>query len=153
MTQTQATSRTVLDEPYRPLVVWDFDGVIFPYTRGWHDGSLYELLSPEALDGMRYQQSALGMAVAVVTARPAAQLPLVAQALARQGHMNVAVDWNCRREFWKGGPDGTQILVSNRKLAAVAYIDDRGLGYRPGMNMRTLHASVLTLRDRARRSD
>lgn len=150
MTQTSTTDVRSAETVYRDLVVWDFDGVLFPYSKGWHDGSLYELLSPEALSAIRYQQSALGMAVAVVTARPAAQLPLVAQALARQGHMNVAVDWNCRREFWNGGDDGSQILVSNRKLAAVAYIDDRALGYRPGMNMRTLHASVIALRDRAK---
>ena len=67
-----------------------------------------------------------GWAVAVVTAaRPA----VVARALGKAG-FKVYVDNYMELEWWDGGKDGDRVLVTNRKISATAYIDDRAVNFR-----------------------
>jgi hypothetical protein len=107
-------------------VAVDFDGVIHTYSRGWADGSIYDPPLPGAIEALRGLM--VRYAVFVHTTRdpwPAAQwldahgLPAVIE-LTPTG-AGVAV-----REFWN---DQSQILVTNRKLPAVAYIDDRAVRF------------------------
>lgn len=101
----------------------DFDGVIHAYRRGWADGSIYDQPMPGALDGLRTLME--HDAVFVFTSRNTEQ---VADWLFERGDFNVT--WEppgesiC--EFWN---DRHRILVTNRKLPATAYLDDRAVRF------------------------
>jgi trehalose-6-phosphatase len=96
----------------------DFDGMIHAYSRGWADGTIYDPPVPGALDGLR--QLLDQDAVFVFTAREPEQ---VAEWLSLHGFI-------CRTEhegpFWNVRG---QLLVTNRKLPATAYLDDRAVRF------------------------
>lgn len=100
-------------------VAIDFDGVIHSYDKGWHDGTIYGEPIPGAFEAIRKLQLA-SHAVYVHTSRDEAQ---VFEWLARHG---VAATYGAIVQFWDN-PD--VVLVSNRKLPAVVYIDDRGVRF------------------------
>ncbi|MCI3240263.1 hypothetical protein [Streptomyces spinosisporus] len=96
----------------------DFDGVIHAYSRGWGDGTIYDPPMPGALDGLRQLMEA--DSVFVHTTRDPIQ---VADWLSMRGFI-------CRTEhdgpFWNVRG---QLLVTNRKLAANHYLDDRAVRF------------------------
>ncbi|MCM8548931.1 hypothetical protein [Streptomyces sp. STCH 565 A] len=96
----------------------DFDGVIHAYSKGWHDGTIYDPPMPGALDGLR--QLMKQHAVFVLTTRDISQVG----------------SWLLERDFSvRLGHDGPfwnergRLLVTNRKLAATAYLDDRAVRF------------------------
>jgi hypothetical protein len=130
----------------------DFDGVIHAYTRGWADGSIYDPPLPGAFDGLRalMRQDA----VFIFTAREPEQV----QPWLEGYGFDVTIDESCIPCFGAGGgqpvdlddrPTGPaweckackgsglltfwnqrgQLLVTNRKLAATVYLDDRALRF------------------------
>lgn len=104
---------------YAPTVAVDFDGVIHAYSRGWADGTIYDPPLPGALDGLARLRE--HYAVFIHTTREPTQVA----AWLHQAGVPVALDhegtfWN-RRDM---------VLVTNRKLPAVAYIDDRAYTFR-----------------------
>lgn len=135
-----------------PTVAVDFDGVIHLFTRGWFDGTIYDPPVPYALDSLAQLQA--DYAVFVHTSRQPVE---VADWLVRQGEGRIEcvteherprteTTWKLaqwpeggkfhvigdntsirkQRTFWD---DRTKIFVTNRKLPAVAYIDDRGIRF------------------------
>ncbi|MDX3019889.1 hypothetical protein [Streptomyces acidiscabies] len=96
----------------------DFDGVIHTYSRGWQDGTIYDPPMPGALDGLRalMEQDA----VFIFTTRPAID---VAMWLENHG-FSTRFDFD--GTFWN---DRGVLLVTNRKLAATAYLDDRAVRF------------------------
>lgn len=112
-----------------PTVAVDFDGVIYAYSRGYADGTIYDPPAPGAIDAVRTLMDRY--AVYVHTTRDPRQ---VADWLSRRG-LDVLVEvWmtddgeiipdDQDREFWN---DRGQLLVTRRKLPAIAYIDDRAV--------------------------
>ncbi len=105
----------------------DFDGVVHAYSKGWGEGDIYDPPFEGAFDGLRWLME--HEAVYILTSRDARQ---VAQWLSDVGGFAVTVDakaytysynpdgWN--GEFWN---ERNMLLVTNRKLAASYYIDDR----------------------------
>lgn len=103
-----------------PTVAVDFDGVIHAYSKGWQDGTIYDPPLPGALDGLRSLMERY--AVFIHTTREPMQ---VARWLHEHG-------FDCTPdpgglEFWNevGGP----LLITQRKLPAIAYIDDRAIRF------------------------
>src|SRR6266540_4074984 len=99
----------------------DFDGVIHAYSRGWQDGSIYDEPMPGAFDALRTLMERY--AVFIHTTRNAEQ---VARWINDQQGPPVCYGSADRIEFWN-----TQgvLLVTDRKLPAVAYIDDRAIRF------------------------
>lgn len=100
-------------------VAVDFDGVIHAYSKGWHDGTIYDDPVPGAFDALRKLMETY--AVFIHTTRDVAS---VADWISdRTGIRTTNLD---PREFWNGRGE---ILVTNLKYPAVAYIDDRGIRF------------------------
>lgn len=133
-------------------VAVDFDGVIHAYGQGWRDGTIYDGLVPGALKAL--DTLMLDHSVFIFTSRePEYVMPWL------EGHgLDVTIDercgvchgegggqevdadyrpispaWDCDAckgygllTFWN---ERGQLLVTNRKLPAVAYIDDRGIRF------------------------
>ena len=96
----------------------DFDGVIHAYSRGWVDGSVYDEALPGALEGLRTLMEK--DAVFVFTAREVWQ---VAPWLMERGFL-VRTDYD--GSFWN---QRGRLLVTNRKLPAKVYLDDRAVRF------------------------
>jgi hypothetical protein len=114
-------------------VAVDFDGVIHTYERGWADGTIYGDLMPGAMTGLLRLMD--DHAVFVHTTRNAGQ---VARWIERQSSYAIECttrmtwwlpawwQWGKRHRFWN--TTGV-LLVTNRKLPAVAYLDDRAVRF------------------------
>ncbi|WP_165985708.1 hypothetical protein [Streptomyces sp. YIM 98790] len=99
----------------------DFDGVIHTYSRGYDDGSIYDPPVPGAVEALRELMTR--HAVFVFTSRdPSA----AAEWLGGLGFETVVDAPGSRRRFWNRR--GT-LLVTQRKLAAMAYVDDRAIRF------------------------
>lgn len=102
----------------------DFDGVIHAYSRGWHDGTCYDEPMPGALNAIRDFMRV--RPVAIMTARP---VYMVAEWMRTWlPGVPLVVDADCSLDHWTS-LDG--ILITNRKIIAAHYIDDRALRFLP----------------------
>lgn len=104
-------------------VAVDFDGVIHAYSRGWQDGSIYDGPVSGAFEALRTLMQTYAVFVHT-TREPASAGRWIAQ---QSGIMTAwHDDETTLPEFWN---DRDCILVTRRKLPAVAYIDDRGIRF------------------------
>lgn len=109
-----------------PVAV-DFDGVVHAYSRGWLDGTIYDEPVPGALDGLRALLA--DYPVLIFTSR---NVPQVATWLARHDFAVSTDDGDFSHDHpWDGRIWDVRgvLLVTNRKLGAQAYIDDRGIRF------------------------
>lgn len=101
----------------------DFDGVIHGYSRGWVDGSIYDPPVAGAFDAIRMFRR-LGYPCFVFTAR--LYLTAVWEWLDWHAPELYPQIMGADRVFW----DRVDLLgITNRKLPADIYIDDRGLRF------------------------
>lgn len=106
----------------RLCVSVDFDGVLHSYDKGWNGGAVsYD----EVSDALIRRLHDAGYAVAVCTAGPVQRSLWALSGRGLQLHGDKALIYST----WDGGDDGKLVLVTNRKVAAVAYIDDRAVRY------------------------
>lgn len=109
-------------------VAVDFDGVLHSYERGWADGSIYGDWKPGAVTAL--SQLMHRHAVFIHTTRPARQVARwIEQKSGYAFECTTRVPrtgWLRRPGFWN--EQGT-LLITNRKLAAIAYIDDRAVRF------------------------
>lgn len=102
-------------------VAVDFDGVIHRYSKGWQDGSIYDGLVPGAVEGIIALSERF--AVFILTSRDIEQ---VVPWMQNNTVLDVAADGPPWPKFWISQE---QILVTNRKLPAFAYLDDRAVRF------------------------
>ena len=106
-------------------VAVDFDRVVHDYTEGWRDGTIYGDFVPGAT--MAFSKLMRRYAVYIHTTRNPRQVANWIED--RSGHAFECEPlpwWKPWRRFWNR--QGI-LLVTNRKLPAVAYIDDRAVRF------------------------
>lgn len=103
-------------------VAVDFDGVLHSYEKGWHDGTIYGDWIPGAVVALT--QLTQQFAVFVHTTRNARE---VARWIERMSGYGFECTTRVPRSgFWN---EQGLLLVTNQKLPAVAYIDDRAVRF------------------------
>jgi hypothetical protein len=108
--------------PCVQTVAVDFDGVLHTYEYGWYDGTIYGNWMPGALTGLI--QLMQRYAVFVHTTRDAKQ---VARWIEEQSGRGIECTTRAPRSgFWT---ERGVLLVTVRKFAAIAYIDDRAVHF------------------------
>lgn len=113
----------------------DFDGVIHRYSKGWDDGTIYDGPVDNALASMEHLLQ-LGYALYIHSTRDPYQivewfreLTTVVHFVVEPIHPNDLID----HKFWQGAihKSGLPVVgVTNQKLPAVIYIDDRGVRFK-----------------------
>jgi hypothetical protein len=100
----------------------DFDGVIHSYEKGWDDGSIYGHLVPGAKDFI-FRMQAHGYAVFILSTRPAHDIVSWMRTICPELDFDVVPPETL---FW----NSTLVVgVTDRKLPALLYIDDRAVRY------------------------
>lgn len=103
-------------------VAFDFDGVIHKYSEGWKDGSIYDEINPEIVELMSMFMK-MEIPVFILSSRDSDQIVM----WMRKQNMPFSIgtiEKDC--EFWKRLD---MVGVTNVKLPAQLYIDDRGYNY------------------------
>jgi len=113
-------------EKVTQTVAVDFDGVIHRYAKGWHDGTIYDEPMPGAIEGLHKLQERY--AVFVFTSRDPERVAawLVDHGIVSTWYTGDPDAGNQHPDFWN---DQEMVLVTNRKLPAVAYVDDRAVPF------------------------
>lgn len=107
----------------RQTLALDFDGVIHSYEKGWQDGSIYGEPVKDSIGTIWFLMELFN--VFIFTSRDPVQ---VAEWLGRFG-FSCRVDMpaaKAERQFWN---DPDWLLITDQKLPALAYIDDRGIRF------------------------
>lgn len=107
----------------RSTVGVDFDGVLHAYSRGWHGGAIYDDPVPGAAEGLRSLLET--HAVFIFTSRTDLR-PVGDWVRDRLGVPVLVEHPAVRRVFWN---EPGMVYITNRKLPAAAYIDDRGIRF------------------------
>lgn len=106
----------------KETVAVDFDGVIHAYSRGWVEGSIYDPPVPGAFAALRHLMCS-GYPVFIFSSREPEQICEWIGRFAPDRHPVVVPD---DVKFWDSPH---RLGVTQRKLPAAVYLDDRGLHF------------------------
>lgn len=104
-------------------LAFDFDGVIHRYSKGWHDHTIYDSPIDGAFEAL-HELMAKGYCVFILTARPAEQVihwcrEFTPRCMDFRLIPKSVVYWDMQNV----------VGVTNRKLPARFYVDDRALRF------------------------
>lgn len=114
------TYESVGEENNRPAIAVDFDGVIHRYSKGYLNGEIYDEPMPGAEEGLKKLMEKYN--VFILSTREPRQIKRW-----MEKHINIPTAVHeGETPFWdRAGVIG----ITNKKLAAIAYIDDRAVQF------------------------
>jgi hypothetical protein len=101
----------------------DFDQTLVAHDDGWQDGRIYGKPVPGAIESLHALKQV--RSVFIMTARPRRFHAAVAGWLREHSGLETLVDEDPERAYWQGDC----LLVTNKKLGAAVYIDDRAIRF------------------------
>ncbi|WAL70175.1 hypothetical protein OU787_00910 [Kitasatospora sp. YST-16] len=101
----------------------DFDQTLVAHDDGWQDGRIYGKPVPGAIESLHALKKV--RSVFIMTARPRRFHAAVAGWLREHSGLETLVDEDPERAYWQGDC----LLVTNKKLGAAVYIDDRAIRF------------------------
>ncbi|MDH6129387.1 hypothetical protein [Kitasatospora sp. GP82] len=119
----RARTLALAGSPSRRTLVIDFDGVVHDQNDGWRGGEVYGPPIPGAVQELQ-RRSAGGWSLAIVTARHHDLHDDVARWVEKHTALPTVVCAQ-RHAYWHG----PEILVTNVKPGAVAYVDDNAVRF------------------------
>lgn len=100
----------------------DFDGVLHAYSKGWHDGTAYDVPLPGAIEGLKALME--DYAVFIFSTRPWTDIDLwLSKHVPEIKCRNVSLT----EKFWN---EKGVLGITDRKLPAMVYIDDRAFQFK-----------------------
>lgn len=113
--------RSEENKPVKGTVVFDFDGVIHLYSDGWKNGSIYDSYDEEAVKAIKAYQMA-NYAVAISSTRDPEQI----KAYCDENNLFKSEIMPFETKFWN---KKDIVGITNRKIPAMVYIDDRAVKF------------------------
>lgn len=101
----------------RPRICFDFDGVVHHYSKGYHDGSLYDNPTPgvkELINKLKENYE-----IIIWTARLQSSL----KGYKSSTDQNIVEEWLEKHDIYYD-------FITNEKVPAIAYIDDRAIEFK-----------------------
>lgn len=106
---------------YLPTLAIDFDGVIHKYSKGWFDGSVYD--EPMKNAGFYLHNLIARYNIFIFTSRPVEE---VIPWMAKHFPNLMVTEIPKAQKMWQ---ERGVIGVTDRKLPAIAYVDDRAIRF------------------------
>jgi len=122
----------------------DFDGVIHKYSQGWHDGSIYDDSVPGAIEFIAEMMWKHQWSIFIMSTRDPQQIKeWFEQKIFKPGQESLfsvtVIDESVQK--WT---NKCNLGITNRKLQATVYVDDRGLTF--DGNFDDLHRKIQLFR-------
>jgi hypothetical protein len=105
----------------KTTIALDFDGVIHTYHRGWHDGTIYGHEIPGAFDSIRALLKDHNVFI-FSSRKPSQILEWISEQMEDVAFEVIDKD----AKFWT---TRNVVGITNRKMPASIYVDDRGLHF------------------------
>ena len=105
----------------KKTIAFDFDGVIHKYSKGWQDGSIYDEPNLQVVEVMK-KLLQNNYSVIIISTREPQQIKKWWDINIQSPIATIIPEYT---KFW----NSDKIGITNKKLPAMCYIDDRGLKF------------------------